>query len=233
MQGSFNVWTDHKKGHNKVHLLHATSQGSVSEAVQVYLLHLCVPSISFWPISFFHVLSLSIVKEEKKPTRFNKTQKKESCFLFSSTPVGLCWFPFISVFWYHSNRWTLPRTWTTTQVDYQSLSVWRGLCSVPATGVLYSRHTASVHVVCTVDVKTDRSTDHLLPDLRWRTWPGLSPCRDTCSCMTRCCCSVRSERRPPTATRRLRPTASNTRWRSETDAVSLCLTARYLAKWPL
>lgn len=47
MQGSFNVWTDHKKGHNKVQLLHATSHGSVIKAVQVYLLHICVPSVFF------------------------------------------------------------------------------------------------------------------------------------------------------------------------------------------
>lgn len=65
-------------------------------------------------------------------------------------------------------------------------------------------------------------SDWLTDDCRWRTWPGLSPCRGTCSCMTRCCCSVRNERRPPTDTRRPRPTASNTRSRSVSDLV-LCM----------
>lgn len=59
------------------------------------------------------------------------------------------------------------------------------------------------------------SLTFLMTDFRWRTWPGLSPCRGTSSCTIRCCCSVRSERRPQTDTRRRLHTALNTHSRSD------------------
>lgn len=52
---------------------------------------------------------------------------------------------------------------------------------------------------------------------RWRTLPGSSPCRGICSCMKKCFCSARRGMKPPMGMRRVRPTASKTRSRLDTD----------------